>query len=31
VTDPIGAIASKPLREFVMLVREEAERLRQKD
>lgn len=31
VTDPIGAIASKPLREFVMLVREEAERLRRKD
>jgi hypothetical protein len=31
VTDPIGAIASKPLREFIMLVREEAERLRRKD
>jgi hypothetical protein len=31
VTDPIGAIASKSLREFVMLVRQEAERLRQKD
>jgi hypothetical protein len=31
VTDPIGAIASKPLREFVMLVRQQADRLRQRD
>jgi hypothetical protein len=31
VTDPIGATASKSLRKFVMLDREEAERLRQKD
>jgi hypothetical protein len=31
VTDPVGAIASKPLREFIMLVQQEAERLRQKD
>ena len=31
VSDPIGSIANKSLREFVQLVREQAERLRQKD
>jgi hypothetical protein len=30
VTDPVGAIRNKSLREFITLVREEAERLRQK-
>jgi len=30
VADPIGSIANKSLREFVTLVREQAERLRQK-